>query len=329
MLMRKFLLFIAAITAINASAQTVSTFENLPIPGNDTFYVNFNHPGYDVGFQDGYVWYPCVYDTGFGFSYWSYGFSYSNMHDSSTAGFMNQYAARAYKGHGGSNTYAVAYGSENHVDVVSFAANKQVKGFWVTNSTYAYKSMKDGDAFAKKFGGATGNDPDWFKLTVKGFIDHAQKPGAVDFYLADFRDANNTNDYIVGDWKWVDLTSIGSVDSLSFTLTSSDTSQFGMNTPAYFCIDDFEVNESSASVKNNTFADVKIYPNPATDQLFIDNATGLLEQVAVIDMAGRTVRTQEITDRHTAIDLSGLQSGVYLVNLTSKGQTASIRFQKQ
>jgi hypothetical protein len=38
------------------------------------------------------------------------------------------------------------------------------QGVYVTNTTYAYNSMRDGDMFAKKFGGPTGNDPDWYKL---------------------------------------------------------------------------------------------------------------------------------------------------------------------
>ncbi|HWB64128.1 MAG TPA: DUF4465 domain-containing protein, partial [Chitinophagales bacterium] len=84
-----------------------------------------------------------------------------------------------------------------------------------------------------------GNDPDWFKLTVKAWYNGTLKNAAVDFYLADYRFSNNTQDYIVRDWRWVDLTSLGNVDSLAFFLSSSDTGSFGMNTPAYYCIDNF------------------------------------------------------------------------------------------
>ena len=38
----------------------------------------------------------------------------------------------------------------------------------LTNTTYAYYTMLNGNRFAKKFGGASGADPDWFKLTITG-----------------------------------------------------------------------------------------------------------------------------------------------------------------
>jgi hypothetical protein len=98
--------------------------------------------------------------------------------------------------------------------------------------------MRDGDAFAKKFGGATGNDPDFFKLTIIGKEASDVVVNTVDFYLADFRSANNAQDYVVNSWTTVDLTSLAGSRTLTFTLSSSDNGQFGMNTPAYFAIDD-------------------------------------------------------------------------------------------
>ena len=59
----------------------------------------------------------------------------------------------------------------------------------------------------------------------------------MDFYLADYRFADNGLDYIVDDWSWVDLTSLGAVDKLQFGLSSTDNGFFGMNTPAYFAMD--------------------------------------------------------------------------------------------
>jgi hypothetical protein len=95
--------------------------------------------------------------------------------------------------------------------------------------------MKNGDAFAKKFGGTNGNDSDWFKLTINAYQNGNLKTEKVEFYLADFRFADNSKDYMVKDWTFVNLTSLGGLDSLKFTLTSSDTNQFGLKTPAFFC----------------------------------------------------------------------------------------------
>lgn len=177
-------------------------------------------------------------DFGGGFSSWD-GFSYSNTTDTTTAGFGNQYSAIAGSGAGGSSKYGIAtvpFTGEWKIDFsspLSFIGG----GLQITNTTYAYLSMLNGDSFAKKFGGATGNDADWFKLTIQGW-DGATSLGTVDFYLADYRFADNGLDYIVRDWTTVDLSALGdSVSKLTFSLSSSDNGAFGMNTPAYFALD--------------------------------------------------------------------------------------------
>lgn len=112
-----------------------------------------------------------------------------------------------------------------------------VGGLYATNNNYAYYSMLYGDAFAKKFGGVSGNDEDWFLLTITGRDALGNATGAVDFYLADYRFSDSQMDYIVDDWRYVDLASLGVVKSVEFGLGSSDVGDWGMNTPAYFVID--------------------------------------------------------------------------------------------
>ena len=68
-----------------------------------------------------------------------------------------------------------------------------------------------------------------------------ESTGSVDFYLADYRYADSSQDYIVNAWEYIDLSSLGSVDELSFSLSSSDNGSFGMNTPNYFAIDNIGV----------------------------------------------------------------------------------------
>ncbi len=233
-------------------AQTVSTFESLNL-SPDSYWNGSDLSG---GFGSGNAYFLNDYDTTF-FA-WS-GFTYSNMTDSTTPGWGNQYSAVAGSGYNGSANYAVAdeYGNAKII-LTGDAAGKLVNGFYVTNNSYAYLSMRDGDAFSKKFGGATGADTDWFKLTAKGWLNGTLKNASVDFYLADFRSADSTEDYIVRDWRWVSLQPLGNVDSLQFFLSSSDTGQWGMNTPAYFCLDNFTTADvvNVAPVASNDFVSV-------------------------------------------------------------------------
>lgn len=196
-----------------------------------------------TGFNSGDWSFPHV-DTGFSWE----GFSYSNETDTTTPGFGNQFAAVADGGVDGSANYGIATipldwqsGTYDPIPQAMTATgssyNAVFDGLYVTNTTYAYLDMRDGSAFTKKFGGATGDDPDWFKLTIKGIDTQDQYTGTVEFFLADYRFGDNQQDYIVDEWTWVDLSSLGNVAGIEYSLSSSDTGNFGMNTPGYFAID--------------------------------------------------------------------------------------------
>lgn len=109
-----------------------------------------------------------TYDTQYNYSYWS-GFAYSRVNAGNVPGYENQYASRPGLGSENSEHYAVVYNSFAGDAVITFGAEVQLASIDVTNTAYNYFSMKDGDAFAKKFGGASGSDPDFFKLEFQGF----------------------------------------------------------------------------------------------------------------------------------------------------------------
>lgn len=164
------------------------------------------------------------------YDFWN-GWAFSRVTDNTTPGLANQFSARPGGGQGGSQNYGIANGPVS----LSFttAQNFNGRGLFVSNATYTYFSMLDGDGFAKQF---SGEDEDWLLLTIQGQQDSAST-GTVEFYLADFRAEDSSEHFILADWSFVDLSSLGTVDTLSFSLSSSDTGAFGMNTPNYFAID--------------------------------------------------------------------------------------------
>jgi len=99
--------------------------------------------------------------------------------------------------------------------------------------------MLEGDYTATPFGGTSGDEPDWFKLTATGKNAGGETVGTLEFYLADYRFENNDDDYILNTWEWFDLSPLGTVASISFGLSSSKNNSGGMITPAYFCMDNF------------------------------------------------------------------------------------------
>jgi hypothetical protein len=218
-------------SAALAAVPVVSGFDELELPGPDGYFF----PAADATFTSGAATFRHDYsDFGLPGCCWS-GWTYSNVSDTTTAGFTNQYAAFTGSGRGGAGNYAVAYGVEVETGL---PVPGVVHGGWFTNTTYAALSMRDGDSFAKKFGGPSGTDPDFFKLTISGIGATGGSVEAIDFYLGDYRGSTDT---IVDTWTWVDLSGLGTVEGLRFTLSSSDNSLFGMNTPAYFALDDLTI----------------------------------------------------------------------------------------
>lgn len=237
--MRK-LYFSALFAAVcfNASAQeaSVATFEDLEATP-DTYWDGSDLSALFV--SGGYLFLNNYVDWG-GYGSWD-GFAWSTMSSNEYASLADQYNACTGSGVDGSQAFAVAYysaymGTEPTVlsaDGLPFEA----KGCYVTNSAYAYTSMLNGDAYAKQF-----DVDDWFLLTATGYVAD-EATGSVDFYLA--KDGS-----ILNDWQYFDLSSLGTVDEVHFTLSSSDTGDWGMNTPAYFCLDNFGASLSTVQLRS-------------------------------------------------------------------------------
>jgi hypothetical protein len=156
--------------------------------------------------------------------YWN-GFSVSSMTDTTTAGYTNQYSA--ITGGGVNDAYYAVLYPKAYVNLSGL-----VQSIDLTNTTYAYLSMKNGDSFAKKF--TTG---DFFDVVITGYSGQnatGATTGSVKFFLANY---TSPTDNPVNTWNQVDLTSLGSAASLGFSFQSSDVGQYGINTPEYVAID--------------------------------------------------------------------------------------------
>jgi hypothetical protein len=309
------------------SQNVISTMEEVVL-ATDTFD---DGAGGSTGFTSGNAFFPTVYNTSWFF--WESGWALSDMTDSVTSGYGNLYSAKTAKGYNSSNNYAI--GAQNSVlRLTGMSLGDSVQGFYVTNTTYAYNSMRDGDAFAKKFGGPSGNDPDWFRLTVKKYYQGILSTDSVYFYLADFRFTNNANDYILNSWQYVNCHALGMADSLLFTLSSSDTGSFGMNTPAFYAIDNFTTRASitgiaSAAIKTG----VAVFPNPAKGNLCISLSDFILNEqtvISVYDVAGRKISaTQQGAAPLMSVDVSALSPGNYFVQIVSGNISKTIKFIKE
>ncbi|RXR24617.1 T9SS type A sorting domain-containing protein [Flavobacterium stagni] len=74
------------------------------------------------------------------------------------------------------------------------------------------------------------------------------------------------------------------------------------------------------AVNNNTIAGLAVYPNPVKNGVFyINTEANTTKSVRVYDMIGKEVINTTTTD---AVNVSGLNKGLYLVQITENGNTA-------
>lgn len=255
------------------------------------------------------------YDTDF--SYFT-GFAISNVTDNTTPGYMNQYSAYAGSGADNSSTYAVATSSPSFYTT---SVQVGITSFDISNTTYAGLSMLDGDSFGKQFGEPTnaageidGTDgEDFFKVWIicENMSDGSKD--SIEFYLADYRFADDSEDYILNTWETIDLSGIAfNVSKVSIRFESSDIGEFGMNTPGYVAIDNINW-EGTFGIAESNQADYQIYPNPVNNILTVEGPAGL---VTVTNTSGKLV-AERTHNMQSSIDFSKLPAGVYILNVNT------------
>ncbi|MEN9304173.1 MAG: hypothetical protein RL264_2602 [Bacteroidota bacterium] len=322
--MKNKLLTIALIATNVVSAQMYSTLENLNL--NDNTYLNGSEATMGTTYSDNFALYHNVYDTSFG-GYWASGWAISTMIDVTTAGFSNLYSSIAGSGHN-SRTYAVG---QQNAWISLNPSMPQLDSIYITNSTYAALSMRDGDDFAKKFGGVTGNDPDFFRLIIRAYSAGVQRPDSVVFYLADYRFEDNSLDYIVNDWRAVNINALGgALDSLNFELQSSDVGAFGMNTPAFFCIDDLYSSIACIGISEKASQVVSVYPNPFNEQFSVKlDATCEAIEAEIYTIDGQLVSTKKLDKMNHSVSSKEWESGIYIFKWKQNGLVFQQRIVKQ
>ncbi|MCX7729404.1 MAG: DUF4465 domain-containing protein, partial [Bacteroidia bacterium] len=249
--------------------------------------------------------------------------AYTNVKDSSNGNYSNLYGCIPYNGYNNSNYYVTL---QNYATIVLKAPYQIVDGFYITNTTYAAKIVKYGNMFSRAFGDTTGTGcgcpqgsyPDWFKVTVKGYQNGLMKNDSVEFYLADYRFSNNALDYIVWNWQWVNCSSLGQVDSIQFFMYSSDVGPWGMNTPAFFSIDNL-MTSGTAGIKSVAALNSNIFPNPATNKIFIKTKKNNYYTIRISNMLGQLMYQKQLiieNNQPTFVSIDELSKGEYIVEIS-------------
>jgi hypothetical protein len=317
-------------------SQIVADFENFSLPP-DSFYYSPTAKSFTT--INGYF----RHDTSMG--YWSGGFAYTNIHDVVNGNYHHLYNCDAingapFNGFGYNNSNYYVTGQDGGIIKLKSPSNR-VQGFFITNTMYAYAAMKYGNGFSRKFGDTTGTKsglpqgtyPDWFKITVKGYLGGVVKTDSVEFYLADYRFSNDSLDYIVKSWQYVSADTLGNVDSIQFHMYSSDVSQYGINTPAFFSIDNFVTLAGVGIEQLNMDNQFLVYPNPAASllNLKILDSKDTWNEMKLVNSVGLILKQVKFDEgiQDYQMDLSDLGQGLYFLEFTSSNKRKTMKIVHQ
>ena len=161
-------------------------------------------------------------------------------------------------GYNSSNNFAVVYGYVDAYNAdymnypeISFSDAGTVSDLWICNSAYTYGVIMNGNHWDD------GEDDGWTGTAVplKTLVDATGKKGylrvdaygfngnnatnngnPVSIYLADYN-ANAETGNVITTWTAWNLSALGNVTKIKFNVVGNDSGQYGLNTPAYFCLD--------------------------------------------------------------------------------------------
>ena len=156
----------------------------------------------------------------------------------------------------------------------------------------------------------------------------------------------------VGDtvkWTWTDAaphtvkSNVGSAETFTSTTLSgvgqtySHTFTTAGNNP-YFCSIHGAASMSGtitvkvlATEETNAESEVNIYPNPTSDLLNISKMKSTIKSVYIYDLAGKKIKSIEGYDieKNSKIDVSGLETGTYIIEILADKNVIRKQFIKK
>lgn len=83
-----------------------------------------------------------------------------------------------------------------------------------------------------------------------------------------------------------------------------------------------------SSIKDEQLLNVNVYPNPVADELNIQLKSGVNGNYKIVTITGIEIQQGVINNGFEKIDISNLNSGIYLISITSEGLQNTVRFIK-
>lgn len=173
---------------------------------------------------------------------------YSYLNQMSVYNTKSKSGKNVGAGHGDDNFgvvfgYVDDYNEKFGMNKPSFQLDKPRKlvGLWICNSSYVYGVMQKGNKFgnegvAKSLEASNG----YFEVILECYDKDGKLLKEYRRLLADYRIGHAVVNPVTT-WEYWEIGQRG-VQTVKFNFTGSDTGAYGLNTPAYLCIDDIVLN---------------------------------------------------------------------------------------
>ena len=100
--------------------------------------------------------------------------------------------------------------------------------------------------------------------------------------------------------------------------------------PDYYVANSVTFIEDCNAVEEHDGHDIRVYPNPTSDFLYIEGGFDIGSQLFIYDMTGRIVETAELTSNNAALNISHLPDGYYIVKIgDGNGRSYGVKICKQ
>ncbi len=208
--------------------------------------------------------------------------------------------------------YYASYLAEGLQTIFTDGQEHAVRGMYVCNHPWSYYNCLEGGGVATAFG----KEGDCLKLIVHGLDAYYEETGStVEHILAEYKDGQLRQSKA---WQWVDLSPLGNVGGLAYTMETTDIGEYGPNTATYFCLDRLTIapagyNPTATPAVHGPA--VSAWPNPFADCLMVSTPTAA--EAALYDLSGQAVLTAALQPGNNRLDVADLPQGTYVLRIGS------------
>jgi len=89
----------------------------------------------------------------------------------------------------------------------------------------------------------------------------------------------------------------------------------------------FSISGTPSGISNNSLEGFSFYPNPAVDVVYLESV-GNIENVIIYNLLGQQIITSNINSTNTQLDVSALNTGIYVMKVQVNGEIGSYKFIK-